>query len=152
MGEADGFKFGAQNSPSWIRCSLSCHLRYITPTENGHLSHSLTNTQEKSGGVLWCPLRSEAQSPITKTSKFKSLQVGLQALQECVLCDGEEGQETEMWCTLTFSRLRSRFCLSLSFRMLITILCLAPLVTFCWKKEFCVKHPFSHWQNTGLKD
>lgn len=33
---------------------------------------------------------------------------------------------------LTFSRQRSRFCLSFSFRTLMTILCLAPLVTFCW--------------------
>lgn len=32
----DVFKLGAQNSPSWIRCSLSCCLRYVTPTENGH--------------------------------------------------------------------------------------------------------------------
>lgn len=38
-------------------------------------------------------------------------------------------------CTLTFSRLRSRCCLSFSFRILITILCLAPLVTFCWQKK-----------------
>lgn len=60
-GDADGFKFRAQNSPSWIRCSFSCHLRYITPTQNGHPSHFLSQ------GVLWCPLT--LQSPITKTLK-----------------------------------------------------------------------------------
>lgn len=69
-------------------------------------------------------------------------------------CEDEEEKKKMMWYNviLTFSRLRSRFCLSLSFSMLITILCLAPLVTFCWKKESWVKHLFAHWQNAGLKD
>lgn len=57
VGEAGGFKFRAQNSPSWIRCSLSCRLRYITPTGNGRPSHSLSQTHRKSEvascGVHW---------------------------------------------------------------------------------------------------
>lgn len=133
MGEADEFKFGAQNSPSWIRCSPSCHLRYITPTECGHPSQSLSQTHRKREVVA-----TKVTSSITNNKNLKA-----KNFMGILLCDVEE-EEKEMWyiVTLTFSRLRSRFCLSLSFRMLITILCLAPLVTFCGRKQFCVKHPF----------
>lgn len=103
-------KFRAQNSPSWIRCSLSSGLRCITPTP----SHKHT------GKVLRWPTRRQAPPPVTESKT--SVSSGL-----------------FLWDTLTFSRLRSRFCRSLSFWMLMTILCLAPLVTFCGRKDSRVK-------------
>lgn len=59
LGGGWGVKFRAHNSPSWIRCSLSCRLRYITPTP----SHKHT------GKVLRWPTRRQAPPPVTDIQK-----------------------------------------------------------------------------------